>query len=295
VIGAGGYIGFGVSCAFRRAGFMVYGLIRNEEKKKLMLEHEIIPVISDAANVEEYRNYIETCPIIIDCIATFRDNDPADIPKTLISIANETSSKRDRIQPPKIFIYTSGIMVYGEDERLRDETWPISDTKNYSKWRKTVEDHLLNSKDLDGIVIRPGWVFGVNAASQLNWENEIFKTDLKGKNKDRKFSWIHINDLAEAYVLAAQKRSVSKKQVFNIVNGYDNINHFDLVKKAASIAGLGEVKWKDTKEDLLYDNTSVLSPLKAMTLLDWKPKILGFYENLEFYYESFRALKSKYV
>jgi len=59
VIGAGGYIGQGVAIAFRRAGYVVYGLLRNEAKAKFLLLHEIIPVIGDATDSSSWKQYVE--------------------------------------------------------------------------------------------------------------------------------------------------------------------------------------------------------------------------------------------
>ena len=46
VIGATGYIGEGIAKAFRRFGYKVYGVTRDEKKKDQLLRNEIIPVIS---------------------------------------------------------------------------------------------------------------------------------------------------------------------------------------------------------------------------------------------------------
>lgn len=45
VVGSSGYIGEGVALAFRRNGYKVFGLIRDEKKSKNLLRNEIIPII----------------------------------------------------------------------------------------------------------------------------------------------------------------------------------------------------------------------------------------------------------
>ena len=45
VFGAVGYIGEGIAKAFRRNGYKVYGVLRDESKKEHLLRNEIIPVI----------------------------------------------------------------------------------------------------------------------------------------------------------------------------------------------------------------------------------------------------------
>ena len=68
---------------------------------------------------------------------------------------SEASKHRDRLLPLKTFIYTSGIMVYGNDPRIRDEAWPIGKS-TYAEFRRTVEEAVTLSPDVFGIVIRPG-------------------------------------------------------------------------------------------------------------------------------------------
>ncbi len=46
VLGANGYIGFNVSVALRRAGYLVYGVIRKKEAAHKLELNEIIPVIA---------------------------------------------------------------------------------------------------------------------------------------------------------------------------------------------------------------------------------------------------------
>jgi len=45
VVGAAGYIGGGVARAFRRAGYLVYGLICHESVCDQLLREEIIPIL----------------------------------------------------------------------------------------------------------------------------------------------------------------------------------------------------------------------------------------------------------
>jgi len=143
-----------------------------------------------------------------------------------------------------------------------------------------------------GVVIRPGWVFGINQASLGHFDG-IFSGSLKGRNRERKYSWVHIDDLGESYVAAVNYISNAKGHVFNIVNNYDNIRHYDLVKRGSELAGIN-FEWIDSDGMELIDNTSVLHAAKAMNLLHWTPKIFGLFDHLEFYYNCYRnAIEDK--
>eukprot|EP01112_Ceratiomyxa_fruticulosa_P022194 TRINITY_DN805_c0_g2_i1.p1 TRINITY_DN805_c0_g2~~TRINITY_DN805_c0_g2_i1.p1 ORF type:complete len:295 (-),score=74.52 TRINITY_DN805_c0_g2_i1:81-965(-) len=287
VIGASGFIGFGAARAFRRAGYTVYGLIRRPEKQADLWKNEIIPVIGNATDVSTYKEVVEKAQIIVwaGIDSSSDDADPVRDIGPLIKLA-ETSHK-DPLLPPKTFIYTSGCMVYGHDERIRDENWPISNTV-YAGKRRAIETHLLNSKGVYPIVFRPGWVFGydLGPAKFLFEVPADKKKQLYGKHHDIKFSWVHVDDLGDAYVAAAKHAKKVAGEIFNIV-GYDKPKFVDLLLKGAELAGSKiEIEFlpsRGTFYDELLDATVVLSPQKAIDLLGWTPKVYGFFENLEIY------------
>jgi len=296
VTGANGYIGLVVASAFRKAGYFVYGIVRDEKKAAPLREREIFPVIGDLTNLEGLRPYIEAASIIVDCVYLHYLEHPDKPSIELLKLAEEYSKKRDPLFPPKTHIYTSGIMVYGHDERVRNEAFPIGSTI-YSNWRRNVEEHVIHSADVNGIVIRPGWVFGGSGGP---YGNDMFqnpeKIVLRGKNHNRRYSWIHVDDLAEAYVAAAHKSAAARGLIFNIVNGVDAPVHSELLLKAARLYGFkGEVQWEENKEwlDHALDSNVVLLPTLATTVLGWTPKVFGFYEYLELFYESNKALRIK--
>jgi len=292
VIGAGGYIGQGVAIAFRRAGYVVYGLLRNEAKAKFLLLHEIIPVIGDATDSSSWKQYVEKSQIIVDCVLDMKDI--TGVARNVFSIIK--NSPEDALLPPRVFIYTSGIMVYGNDERIRDENWPIADTK-YAKLRRQVETFTLNAplSQVTPIVIRPGWVFGHSTSAHGSLFSNPEKLIIKGVHRDRRYSWVHIDDLGDAYVLAAKAGKRVEREIFNIV-GYDAPTWKELALKAARLSGFkGEITWEPNTEgdfvDELRDANVVLSPQKAIDLLGWQPRIWGFLENLELYYKTYLAHK----
>jgi len=298
VVGAGGSLGLGISRGFRRAGYIVYGVVRGEKHVQELLRNEIIPVVvPDAYQIDKYASYIKHASVIVDATLVLGDDDPTALPKALIKAADEASKNRPPIFPKKTFIYTSGIMVYDHDERVRDETWPIG-TRPYSIWRSAVEAATIHAENLNGIVIRPGWVFGYDGVGGRPFADFLFggkhqTISIAGDHHDRKYSWIHVDDLAEAYVAAANKASYLHGEIFNIVNGYDSPSWEELSRKGATLAGVKDVKieWKpkENKMDDIIDATVILHSAKARRLLDWTPKIFGFYDNLEHYYNFWKA------
>jgi hypothetical protein len=54
---------------------------------------------------------------------------------------------------------------------------------------------------------------------------------------------------------------------------------------------LGEIHWEENKNwmDEFVDQTVILNSLQASTLLGFTPKIFGLMDNLEMYYDTYRA------
>jgi len=111
VIGASGYIGLGVALAFRRAGYCVYGLIRNEKNSNTLLQNEIEPVVAQAFdNVQPFADLLASSSIIIDAVGY--------TPKLSSSLlAAAVQAGKTRTQDGKLphyaplYIFTSGIMT----------------------------------------------------------------------------------------------------------------------------------------------------------------------------------------
>jgi NAD(P)-dependent dehydrogenase (short-subunit alcohol dehydrogenase family) len=111
VIGASGYIGKGIALAFRRAGYRVYGLIRNEKHARNLIENEIEPIVTQTFdNVQPFADILNSCSIIIDAVGY--------TPKLSVSLL-EAAVKvgKARTQDGKLshyaplYIFTSGIMT----------------------------------------------------------------------------------------------------------------------------------------------------------------------------------------
>eukprot|EP01111_Echinosteliopsis_oligospora_P005005 TRINITY_DN18164_c0_g1_i1.p1 TRINITY_DN18164_c0_g1~~TRINITY_DN18164_c0_g1_i1.p1 ORF type:complete len:313 (-),score=84.46 TRINITY_DN18164_c0_g1_i1:14-952(-) len=285
IFAAGGFIGQGVARAFRREGYLVYGLIRREEQMGELILNEIIPVLGDAGKPETYKEFTDKSRIIVDC----SHGDDKKVAQAIINTIQ--SAPQDRLLQSKVFIYTSGIMVYEHDERTRDEAWPIGSTE-YASMRRDMETFYLNSEKINPIIIRPGWVYGRDMRNNKEFfeKPESGKIYIYGKHPARRYSWIHVDDLGDGYVAAARAGSSVSGQIFNLV-GYDTPKWEDLMKKGIQLAKSGaELVYAPSRGnyvDELRDAEVVLSPKKAMDMLGWAPKHIGLLENLELYFNAY--------
>lgn len=111
VIGAGGYIGKAVALAFRRAGYRVYGLVRNEKYSNSLLQNEIEPIVAQSFDdLESLTDVLSSCSIIIDAVGY-----NAKLSTNLLDIAVKIGKIRteDGKLPhyAPLYIFTSGIMT----------------------------------------------------------------------------------------------------------------------------------------------------------------------------------------
>jgi len=294
VIGASGYIGFAVAQVFRQNGYKVYGVVRKPEQAKRLAAHEIHPVVGDAAKPETYLDALKNSNVVVDTLGFDPSNS---LQSTVFTATKQHSSPHGK----KIFIFTSGILVHGHhDEVVREEQLSCPSAIQV---RVQQEAEVVQAKEIHGIVIRPGFVYGYaggNGGTHLG--DKVFnlhdgKIVITGKG-DKKWSWIHIHDLAHAYLLAAQKFTVANGQIFDI--GSPNPPSYEeFRKKAAAVAGHKNAEVVTAPVPAgeffaqLLETTVRVSPKKAEHLLGWKASHPELLDDLEPVYEAYKAHKAQ--
>lgn len=293
VTGASGYIGFAVATRFRRAGHKVFGLVRSEQKAQRLANAEIHPVIGDMQHPDSYRHIAEQCAVIIHTASDLQ-NDTLELDKKTVETILEIGSSGAR---PKTFIYTSGCWCIGDTgEEMADETTPLHPIDMVA-WRVDMENLVLDSQSVNGIVIRPGCVYGKQGGLTGMWFNGAYNEKHLQVVGDGHNYWtmVHVDDLAEAYILAGEKGF--KGELFNIsdrscstvhkmanavarVTGYaKDISYIPVDEAAKHMGGLAEA---------IALNQHVDSR-KAVRLLGWQPKFGGFVDEIETYFEAWKA------
>lgn len=296
ITGATGYIGFAVAKTFRRAGHQVIGLTRNNEKAILLAKEEIVPIIGSLQNPDEFIKVAEQCDIIIHAAVDY-NNDTADLDKNMIVRFIDAAKNSAKI---KKLIYTSGTWVYGSSEEILTAESEINPIKAVS-WRPAIEKLVIDNPYLNGIVIRPGCVYGGHG----NMTNDLFDSVINKNsanligNGSNRWPMVHVDDLAYAYLLAAEK-DVSNT-VFNIVeetsasineiiagikrfnNDRVELNFIPLEKAVHQMGNFAEAFAINQKFDTSF----------AKNTIGWLPKHKGFLKELEIYYSSWKAYQNK--
>ncbi len=296
VTGASGYIGKAVALAFRRAGHTVFGLVRTENSKKMLIQGEVIPVIGDLNHPNDFRNIIEESEVIVDCAHESSPNSVARDAAKIELFLN--AAHKNKL--PHTLIYTSGVWVYGNTGNIIADEASILNPIDIVTWRPAHEEMVLNGSSdyVKTVVIRPGCVYGGVGGLTKIWFDSTLEgaVTMVGDGANR-WTMIHVDDLANLYVLAAEKEV--NRVVLN-ATGESNHNIKDIVEKIAQIAGLdGKIRQLTLEEavqkmgrfatGLTIDQR--VSSQRATHLLGWLPKHASFMQEIERYYEAWKQLQ----
>lgn len=231
VTGANGYIGNAVARAFVRAGWITYGLVRDQETRVSLRAEEITSILgsaSDKAFVERSANQNRfVFDVIVSCTEQLLDYVPHYNDTIALLRALAEASNKVGIRP--LVMFTSGCKDYGttgldgsEDLSPQTEESPLNAPPVLIP-RATHAIKIFDHTDLfDAVVIRPTTLYGHSGS----FYGPIFDVATKAAEKgvleltaDPKsiMHGTHLDDCAEAYVAIAEaERSVVKGQCYNI-------------------------------------------------------------------------------
>jgi nucleoside-diphosphate-sugar epimerase len=194
--GATGYIGSAVTEKLIAAGHRVIGLARSDASARAL----------ERLGAEAVRGSLEDAGTISDAAGA------ADA-AIHMAAASDDGPRLDRLAVDAIlcalagsgkpFLYTSGVWVMGSTGgHVADETTPVNPTPLVA-WRPPHEQLVLHAEGVRGIVIRPGMVYGRGGGLV----GQLFRPDERGVvhyigEGDNRWSFVHVEDLADLYVLA---------------------------------------------------------------------------------------------
>lgn len=291
VTGASGYIGNAVAKAFRNAGHHVLGLVRNENAASLLRKSEIEPVLGELSKPEIYAKAASDSNVLVHCAF---ENSKEGIAKDAKALEAMLGYLKEN-NLPKVFIYTSGIWVYGPTgSSIADESTSLHPI-DLVKWRPIREEMTLKaaSQWVKPIIIRPGLVYGGAGGLTGLW----FQGSKQGSiplfgDGSNHLSMIHVEDLAELYVAAAEQEL--GPLVLNAVDG-----HYPTAKECAEALSsylklpVQPISKEDTQAKLgpLAQGLTLdqkISAERAFRLLGWLPKHPGFIEGIQEYFNAWK-------
>lgn len=169
----------------------------------------VIPLVAEPLDTAAWSQHLIDADVVIDCIGG------SEVYKLAIglfqAVAQEATKVREKGSPKLAYIYTSGSWIHGEDRVThKSDSSPFPNPPDLVAWRPAVEREITGSNAVRGIVIRPSLLYGRSGSllSMLFAQGETGAIDWHGSMGGR-YATVHIDDLAELYVLTVEKVSRS--------------------------------------------------------------------------------------
>ncbi|SEM69825.1 Nucleoside-diphosphate-sugar epimerase [Chryseobacterium taichungense] len=281
ITGITGYIGGTVAKKLLDKNYQVIGLIRNDAQAKELQAAGIETIVGNIHDETVLRNAISNADAII------HNADSADDAYTADSIINALEGSG------KTFIFTSGSAIFGGKENgeksdfVFTEDIPLQPRLEMAS-RVLINQHILLAakKDIRSIVIVPTMVYGEGLGIK---KNSIQLPALINLSKEKGFGvyfgkgeniWsnIHIEDLADLYVLALEKAKAGS--LYYAENGSSTIKN--LAEKISERYKLQAAQSVTVQEAVNtfgpaggyfgFASNSLCNADKARTELNWKPQ-----------------------
>lgn len=165
--------------------------------------------------------------VVIDCTGGPQVNKLSS--SLLDAITTAAKDLRPSSVPKLTYIYTSGAWVHGEDrEQLVSDTSILGTPPALVAWRHEYEQLVTKSQTVNGIVIRPGILYGYSGSltASIFAKAQTGKIEWFGKPGART-GFVHADDLADLYVRVTEKALFVGGSIFDASNdrteGMDDI------------------------------------------------------------------------
>lgn len=214
IAGGTGFIGRHLIKAFHAHGHEVYGLARDRSRGKILEDLGCAPITGNLLTNGPWERSIERFDVAIGCTMPGKRGQPPtpnQVGDLLKSHTDACSNLIKAAHDAKVrgVILTFGVLSYGDHgEEWVDEDTPFEPV-GYGRFIGPARQplaHLAESQRLRAIFMIPGWVVGNGG-----WFKDHTVPALEqGQARivgggDNYMSFVHAEDLAEAYVLTAEE------------------------------------------------------------------------------------------
>jgi nucleoside-diphosphate-sugar epimerase len=209
VTGASGYIGGSVAAKLCDSDHQVLGLVRSEEKARLLMERGIEPILGTLDDSEILTDAARQADAVINAASA----DHPGVVETLVSALERSG---------KLLIHTSGSSIVADDAWgeyaspivFTEDTYfePLPNRQRRVDINRYVR-HASIDKCIRAVVICPPMIYGTGSGLQPDSDQIPKITALSkqlgagvyfGKGQNR-YSNVHIDDLVDLYMLAIDK------------------------------------------------------------------------------------------
>jgi nucleoside-diphosphate-sugar epimerase len=293
ITGVNGFAGYYAAIRLAYAGHDVTGLVRNPVHSRLdvLRTHEIKLAVGDVSQPDTYRELLDANQVIVHTMLDKKQ--PKETDRTLFAAIGALpvhAGTRRR------FIYTTGCSIFGKlNVRVMDESTEPN-PNHFLAFRRELEKEALALTNVGVVVLRPGFMFGndgYNSQSTDWFEMGEAGQGIYRGDREKSWSWIHIDDLAEAFVLAAEANSAIDGELFNLADDLQP-KCVDVMRRCVDVAGYqGEITFEGPLEgnntSTWFDQNEMISSEKARRLLGWVPRRPGIMEGAPAAYAAWKV------
>lgn len=290
--GVSAYAGFYAALRFAAAGHQVSGLARDPAQPRLDLlrMREIAIVQGDIADPPSYAELLERSDVVVHTMLDKRN--PLATDRAMFATIGALPR---RPGAPRRFIYTTGCSMFGKvGIPIMDETTE-PDPAHPLAFRRTLEREAL-ALDAGTVVFRPGFMYGNDGFNSMSADwfamAEAGEAEFRG-DREKGWSWVHVDDLAEAYLLAAEAGRAIDGEAFGIADE-QRPRSLDVMRRCLEVAGYrGEIAFGPPKAgdnvSTWFDQNEFVTSQKARRLLGWAPRHTGILDSVPAVYAAWKA------
>ncbi len=218
--GATGFVGGRLAAMLRDRSHEVIALVRNPEKAIPLREIGITVAEGDVTDKESMRSAMEGCDGVFHVAGWYkigvRDKTPGQ--KINVDGTRNVLELMKELEVPK-GVYTSTLAVNSDTKgSVYDESYRFTGKhiSEYDRTKAHAHDIALQfiEDGLPLVIVMPGLVYGPNGTSM---SDEAFRMYLKRKlpviPKKSAFCWAHVDDIAEAHILAYEKGKIGNTYI----------------------------------------------------------------------------------
>ena len=204
----------------------------------------VTPIVCQPADIDQWKHLLASVDAVINVAPTYT---PEDGVKVFNLLSEAVTALRPTYAAKLTYVETSGVWVHGDNrDEVVSDTTPTTSPHPFVAWRAVHERNVVSSNVVNGIAIRPVWVIG-RSGSHLG--NMLFSGAHAGEvvcvgTPGARYSIIHQDDLADAYLRAVERGSIVRGSIFDITNEFtESVD--DVLTTLCKVSGAKGYKYRE--------------------------------------------------
>jgi nucleoside-diphosphate-sugar epimerase len=218
VLGGTGSIGSPMVRKLVERGHDAWALARSENSALKLADMGATAVAGDIASPEQWIARLPLFDAVIHAACDFNSDMGAIDARLLDTLLSALAAQPNR---PR-FIYTGGCWLFGATGgEIATEEAPFRPLPAFA-WMVPQLRRILESPDVDGIVIHPAMVFTAGGSVFSRFAREAVERDAIRMVAGEEVRWplVHSEDLAELYVLALERAPARSSYIGAAIEGF---------------------------------------------------------------------------